>query len=54
MASDWQTIAALIVVGVTVILLLRHHRRKRKAGAIGCDCPVDRTIKRKDGRPKAL
>ena len=54
MNSDWQTVAALIVVGVTSVLLLRHHRRKREIGANGCDCPVNRGIKRKDGRPKAL
>jgi hypothetical protein len=47
MNSDWQTIAALAVVGVTVVLLVRRHRRKRRAGGTECDCPVDRGITRK-------
>ena len=47
MDTDWQTVVALVVVGMAVVLLIRHYRKKRRSGGAGCDCPIDRGITRK-------
>jgi hypothetical protein len=47
MDTDWQTVIALCVVGMTVVFLVRHYRKKRRSGGAGCNCPINREIPRK-------